>query len=903
MNVNHPHPSSNVPQIGVQPHPPTVEAPNPNIPAPPPLPPNPNAFQKKETPGLIDVQVEGQLTKELIEDIDPQTLLQNTEKMPSLQSLLDGGVALKHVETVEKTGLESAKQEYRDHKKDLRVLSQTDGSRQDVVVRQTEDSDYSLLNTDGLKLQIRQFSRELNQEQGNFETSLQTQFSQSLRELSKTDKLLFKDQRKVNIDRVLQETQTEAKNWIQGLGSDHNLSVLLKVMPEAELRMYVTKMVGDLKGYSDEERKNLSDKKERFIHAIVAGIKEGLTTAQPSGQPGSLALRLETMQTEVRQTVQGSQNLQQELPLNTRKEMGNILNKVLGEQPPLILETLCKGIESASPNQVGDKVEIPNKTGGQVKVPGQFTLNGKNYAEPKFLGEGGFAYVIRYKEVGTENYVAVKLSKVEKGPEMEREHLQALQEIRAHKEILGSEGHTNVIGLEGALKGPQDQLLIVQELAPGGDLREMVKSLNGAMESGSLSFEHRQLLALHMFQGVLQGARHMETLEGHHFDLKLENFMLGGDMQSKMIDFGMGGVGQERMFGALTGTVDNPIFKAPERAMGEGEKVSQALSVINQHIAQEHGIIVPGSAPRGPVKPKEPQAPPVPVAPQMPLEPIHPSDHDLERNPLLANRYMAELSEYTEHLVPKYQEDLAKYQEAMQNYPELKAKYDQAMLEYPNKLETYNQAKTQFDTLKAQYDQRKEVFETRKQEYDQLVEKYSKEGMGESGITAKSDNWAVGMMGYELLVGNLGDGDYTTSTHEIWQNSFFFETQNKLVAFGQGNETLLPKEGSSLGETPTVRLINSLMMPKGEDRVSFEGALQSSVFQDPRLQSQALPQILDLLSKNPFPRKPGSLNEDEQRNPDLVQQHRALMDTYTQQVTQWKTNFEPQLTQLLSQLG
>ncbi len=676
------------------------------------------------------------------------------------------------------------------------------------------------------------------------------------------------------------------------------------MMPENERKMYINKMVGDLKGYSDQERANLSEKKEQFIQAILNGINEGLESAQPSGQPGSLFNRLESMQTTIRETVQGSPNLQQELPLQTRKEMGKILNSVLGEQPPLIRDALIKGLESASPNQVSEEnIPIPNKKGGQLQVPRQFTLNGKTYAEPKFLGEGGFANVIRYKEVGTENFVAVKISHVTSGPTKEKEHLLALKEIRAHKEILGSEGHQNVIGFEGALKGPQDQLLIVQELAPGGDLREMVRTLNGVMENGSLSYEHRQLLALHIFQGVLQGARHMENIEGYHFDLKLENFMLGGDMQSKMIDFGMGGVGQERIFGAQTEIVDNPIFKSPERAQGEIEKVNQALSVIDQHIAQQHGIIKPGPAPHAPRKPQEPKEPPVPEAPQLPPQPVNPSQEDLQRDPLLANRYMSQLSEYTERLVPKFQEDMVKYQEAMQSYPELKAKYDQDILVYPGKLEVYNQAKTQYDTLKTQHDQLKETFKNQKQEYDKLVEKYSQAGMGESGITAKSDNWAVGMMGHELLMGNLGDGDYTTSTHEIWQKSFLSEVSNNLINFGKGNETLLPKEGSSLGETPTVRLINSLMMPKGEDRVSFEGALQSSLFQDPRLNSQALPQALDLLSKNPFPRKPNDLTEDEQKNPDLVTQHQTQMGEYTQQVDQWKTNIEPQLTQLLSQLG
>ncbi len=764
--------------------------------------PNPEAFKKKSTDAAsIDINQTREELHQAIEQTPNTSMIEHSESIPKPDNFLTAlqSAELKATTTVEKTGLASAQQEYRDHKHDLQVLSKTERVSQPDIQRVSVNVDYSPLLSEDLKTDLQFFSAGLQagQRDGQIESQLKAVFAPALHNLDKAGRSVFNT--KTNIAKVNQETQQMAQNWIADLGSGSDLTLILQSKSHAELRVLVQKMVGDIKGYDNEDLEQLSKKKNQFIDAIVSGIESGFQSAPPSANPGQLADRLAGMQSKLAQVLEQNPDLRQDLTLRTHSQIKLKLGQVMGISNPLVLEALFKGAMQSIQNDVSPVMVTVNN----IEVPATFQLNGKSYGEPKFLDAGGFANVFRYQDLETGKFVAVKISSIKVGKDPEELRNEELNEITAHKEILGTTGHANIIGFEGVLKTQTDQLIMVQEFADGGNLRGFMRQLNGLEEAGVISHEQRLLLGSAILKGVLQGAQHMESQGTFHFDLKLDNCLLGGDFEPKITDFGMSGVGSEKIMTAKSETADNPLFKSPERLASEKTMVEEAKATINDYIRENHGFFDPGLSP---------------TKPKAPVDPSNPTPSE-------------------QQALAQHKIDLVKYEADLEN------------------------------------------FNKHKPEYDRLFAQYNSQGMGSQTLSTKADNWALGVLAIELLSGDAKSVD-------LFNQKFNFQTERKIKEFGQGEGTVLDAENSALGETPTTRLINALMKPKDDDRVNFTGALESSMMQDPRLDSPIMKDVLRFFKENGLPKAPKNEAEDAIFQVDMKTWKAQHQDTLAQMFAQ-----------------
>jgi serine/threonine protein kinase len=779
---------------------------------------NPEAFKKTTTGATtINLEHDSELINQAVENSDTASIVEQSENLPTPSNLLTAiqNVELKAVTTVEKTGLASAQQEYRDHKHDLQVLSKTEVSHNPNIQRVTGNVDYSPLMSEGIQTDLQYFSTGLQagQRDGQIESQLKEAFAPALHNLDKASRTVFNA--KTNIAKVNQETQQMAQNWIEGLGSDSDMAIILKSKSHDELRVLVKEMVGDIKDYDQTDLDQLSKKKNQFIDAIVTGIEKGFQSAPPSAHPGQLAQRLQGMQTKLAQILEQNPELREDLTLRTNPQIKQKLGQVMGLSNPQVIDALYKGALQSIQNDVSAGTVTKNG----IEVPATFQLNGQTYGEPKYLDKGGFANVFRYKNFETGEFVAVKISNIQEGKDPEELRTEELNEISTHKEILGTNGNPNIIGLKGVLKTQSDQLIMVQEFADGGNLRGFMNQLNTLEETGIISHEQRLLLATSILKGVLNGARHMENQNTFHFDLKLDNCLLGSDFEPKITDFGMSGLGSHKQMNAKTETADNPLFKSPERLENEHRMVREAKDTINQYIRENHGFFDPGAEPRPPSKHKINQKPTKTDSPEQMAQ------------------YKLDLAQ-DEQDVAKYKLDLKQYK-----------------IDHTQFLE--NQT-----------------------EYNSLFEHYNNQGMGSQTLSAKSDNWAMGVLAVELLTGN-------SKSVDVFNHKFNTKMEKALLDFGKGQGSVLSTENSELGETPTVRFINALLKPQAGERVSFEGALESSVMQDPRLDSPALKEILAFFKQTALPKFPRLATEEAAYN--------IAMD-------QWKVQHQEALTQLFEQI-
>jgi len=749
---------------------------------------HPEAFQKSPSGSApLNIAQELEQLKAETEAANPAEVRNNSEKHPFSLMIETAQAGLKHVETHERTGLESAQAEYRAQKQDLDVLVQTTP----LITTEgpvTTEPDFRPLNDPALKEHLRLFSAHLQtaERQGPLANSLKEVFSGSLHQLDKAGSTLLPQQRKAKLSQVNQETQALAKNWLEGLGADHDLTIQLRTKSQEELRHLVQVMVGDLKDYDQGDLDQLSKKKNQFIDAIVTGLQEGLQSAQPLGHSGDLNSQLQGLKREASQLLRDNPVLKQDLTMQTDTQIKAILSKQLGVDNPQVLDALLQGVLDTVKDQVSS--ETVSLQG--LDVPVQFSLNGKNYGQPKFLDEGGFANVYRYQDLESGTFVAVKIAKRKVESDPEKIRLNEIGEMRAHQAILGT-GSPHIVGLEGVVRTPQDQLLTVQEFAGGGNLRNLSIQLNALLETGAISYEQKQLLSLALLKGILQGAQHMEQQGAYHFDLKLDNYLLGSDLMPKMTDFGLSVLGTENVIDVHSEMADNILYRSPERLIKEAGLIDAAKERVNAHIQAKHGFSDPG--------PKPTEAEPA--------------------------------------VLQKWKEDRA-------------------------------------------------LFEEHQAEYAQLFDSYTQAGIGRGeGLSAKADNWAVGTMAYELLIGQLGGAE--NSTHELFQAKFNYLAQRKIVEFGQSDKTFLEAGHSELGETPMDRLINALTRPKDSDRVSFSGALQSSLMQDPRLDSPAIKNILQYLLEHNLPKVPENMSEKAQ---------------FTAAMGQWKDQHQGALAQLFGQV-
>lgn len=269
------------------------------------------------------------------------------------------------------------------------------------------------------------------------------------------------------------------------------------------------------------------------------------------------------------QTLPANDPLVWELTLNSNETTKNMLSDQVGANE-VVLNAMLEGIGQGLPNRITssetERFHVASK-GCDVDTPKEFSLKGVTYQKPKYLDSGSFGAILRYTNKDDENdHVVVKVpiedpvkNKTKKGLRAE-----AVEEINVHREVIGQHAcHRNVIDLKGALKTDDDQLIIVLENAPNGNLHNFNLKLQSALETGAIDKATYDLIGKYMARDVLSGMAHIQEVQGiTHFDVKLPNMLLGSDGKAKQTDFGLTKVGREFQLDDLQ--AENKNYLAPE---------------------------------------------------------------------------------------------------------------------------------------------------------------------------------------------------------------------------------------------------------------------------------------------------------------------------------------------------
>lgn len=110
--------------------------------------------------------------------------------------------------------------------------------------------------------------------------------------------------------------------------------------------------------------------------------------------------------------------------------------------------------------------------------------------------------------------------------------------------------------------------------------------------------------------------------------------------------------------------------------------------------------------------------------------------------------------------------------------------------------------------------------------------------------TNKSDMWSIGTLGFELLVGPL-------QSHPFFTSNFNTDKERHLVShMNNVDSRLMSQMPEPQGKMKEVYdLIDKMMMPMPEQRISAREALAHPIFQDERLESEGLKNLMTKFSQ------------------------------------------------------
>lgn len=505
------------------------------------------------------------------------TMVQQSQHAPKPGGLLKAIQSFKtdtltNVETSVKTGLSSAQEEFRTESLAKRTIASKD------VVKVVNDGNMEEMLSDGVQSASKAYDRALlsanrtvnNTELPNFQKSLKVTLAQSLRKYDGSGSKLKASQTALNDTTFL----------MNKYGNNSDLMQVMQGMGDLELRKIVSEVIQDSKGYDSKKMAKKAEHYDLLIDTVVNSIKEGFQS-QPKGQKGSIVQALDGVRTAAltqMATFDGGSDMAMTVKMKSPQQLVTMLRAKMGHKNDSMLNAMVEGMKSAITDRAGSVTTVDGK-----KVPSTINLNGTNYGSPKPLGEGGFALAVSYTNPSDANdVIVVKVPKEyyqtladqphnaettrAKQEKLDGFFEETVNEVNAHREMLGPDGHKNIVGLKGVVIDEFGMPFEILENAPNGDMTKITHKMEALQDSGVLSKEMRQLMGTFMLKGSFEGLQHIQSeRNAHHFDIKLMNTMLGEDMTPKIIDFGFSGTGliQEINEHTLDGQ-DNPIFKSPE---------------------------------------------------------------------------------------------------------------------------------------------------------------------------------------------------------------------------------------------------------------------------------------------------------------------------------------------------
>jgi serine/threonine protein kinase len=205
-----------------------------------------------------------------------------------------------------------------------------------------------------------------------------------------------------------------------------------------------------------------------------------------------------------------------------------------------LIESIVNGIHDAFPNKVHGNVTIKAKIKDQVTdidVPATIKIKGVEYKNPQHIASGGLGHALRYTDPNGKTVVVKQLifsPEVDEQTKLEKRN-EMISEFKAHLNAAGDSGHKNIAGLKGIAIGDNDSLYMVLDEAKGGGMNKLSATIK---DNVSISENTRELLQKRILKDVMTGVGHIHDMGIKHLDLKDANIFVNEDGTSVLGDFG-----------------------------------------------------------------------------------------------------------------------------------------------------------------------------------------------------------------------------------------------------------------------------------------------------------------------------------------------------------------------------
>lgn len=415
----------------------------------------------------------------------------------------------------------------------------------------------------------------------NYEIKIGTTFSELTDGLDKVDlgntiknnfskEILKSGSLLTNQPKLCLESSKKGENLVNSLVPSSKLFIFLATKSDKELKDEIAKGIGLVKEkHVGKTYQELPQNKKELVDSILSGMKKSLHTPineiskklidgeqkllkemiQNDNKSGDVSFGL-TLKSELGIKGDIAKNLSmisEEKLQEFYKDNKSFMDSLSPEQQKFIdsiatpiIDTINTSIKSKTSS---DRVNITNKDGKTYQPLSQITLDGKTYGDPVFLGEGGLANVYKYTNIDNpKESIVIKELKSNKNDFLQKRK-EMTEELISHRHAMNVDseiqGHKNVVSLKGAIKGPNDSLLMVVDVASGGDLGKVNRLIQESVSNGKISKETQSLLTRHLLRDVMDGMKYIQKDRNmQHLDLKPDNFLIKSDGTAMIGDFG-----------------------------------------------------------------------------------------------------------------------------------------------------------------------------------------------------------------------------------------------------------------------------------------------------------------------------------------------------------------------------
>uniref|UniRef100_A0A0N5AAL1 Protein kinase domain-containing protein n=1 Tax=Syphacia muris TaxID=451379 RepID=A0A0N5AAL1_9BILA len=187
----------------------------------------------------------------------------------------------------------------------------------------------------------------------------------------------------------------------------------------------------------------------------------------------------------------------------------------------LVLEYSCRQVSTESAISVDEKLPFETKGVVRIRVKEKFS---KLYECFDVIGEGKFGKVYRCREKETGLELAAKRIKIKRDADR--------QQVEREVEIMTKMRHPRIAQIYDAFSTPENDIVLVMEVVPGGELFDRVVQENYILT---------ELAVVMIICQLCEAVDYIHSKHIVHLDIKPENIMCVSQTSNriKLIDFGL----------------------------------------------------------------------------------------------------------------------------------------------------------------------------------------------------------------------------------------------------------------------------------------------------------------------------------------------------------------------------